>query len=317
MKYDDYEKELIDQEEGILAEANAPSTKEAAFLKDLARKTMNKDKRIPIEDSFEDVLQKAAVGQRLGHGALSIRSNLSLKEVRALLAGELNETHLRRVAPVLKLDSVKLISMARAEWYPEPVNLAGLECFCLPFPEASYPDATTNCFIVYDASSGDAVAFDTGTRAEPLLEFIQQKGLHLQAVFLTHTHRDHVGGYTAMAAAAPSGCAYAPANEPFADAALVEPEAEMRIGKFQIKAVETNGHSRGALSYLVNGLDQQVAFVGDSLFCLSQGGTKQGYQLALGNNRMKLLSLRPETILCPGHGPMTTVAQELVHNPFF
>ncbi|MGZ0654190.1 MBL fold metallo-hydrolase [Coraliomargarita sp. W4R72] len=273
--------------------------------------------RISIEDGFEDVLLKAAVGQRLGHGALSIRSNLSLKEVRALLSGEFNEDHLRRVAPVLKLDTEKLVSLANASWYPEAVELAGLECFCMPFPEASYPDATTNSFVVYDASTGDAMVFDTGTCAEPMLEFIQQKGLRLQAVFITHTHRDHVGGYAEVAAVAPRGRVYAPANEPYADATLLEPEAEMSIGKFHIKAVETNGHSKGALSYIVQGLDTQVALVGDSLFCLSMGGTRQGYQLALSNNRNKLLSLSPETIICPGHGPMTTVAEELAHNPFF
>ncbi|MDQ8195487.1 MBL fold metallo-hydrolase [Coraliomargarita sp. SDUM461004] len=273
--------------------------------------------RIPIEDSFEDVLMKAAVGQRLGHGALSIRSGLSLKEVRALLAGELNESHLRRLAPVLKLDVDKLVAMARGEWYPSSVELAGLECICMPFPEANYPNASTNCFVAYDVTSKDAIVFDTGTRAQPILEFLQKQGLKLQAVFITHGHRDHVGGYAELLTAAPAGRVYAPANEPVANAALLEPETELMVGKFRVKTVETNGHSRGALSYLVDGLEQSVAFVGDSIFCLSMGGTKQGYQLALDNNRKKLLSLPPATILCPGHGPMTTVAQELEHNPFF
>jgi glyoxylase-like metal-dependent hydrolase (beta-lactamase superfamily II) len=187
----------------------------------------------------------------------------------------------------------------------------------MPFPEAGYPNATVNAYLIYDSATSEAVAFDAGTRAEPMLTFLEENGLRLEAVFLTHTHRDHVGGYGAMTDAAPAGRVYAPANEPYAEATRIEPGSEMTIGKFTIRTVETNGHSRGALSYLVDGLDQSVAFVGDSLFCLSQGGAQQGYQLALTNNRTKLLSLAPETILCPGHGPMTSVAEERAHNPFF
>ena len=91
----------------------------------------------------------------------------------------------------------------------------------------------------------------------------------------------------------------------------------MCIGSFEVRSVLTNGHSKGALSYLVSGLSRPVAFVGDALFSLSMGGAMRGYKLALSNNREKLLSLAPDTILCPGHGPMTTVAEELEHNPFF
>jgi len=67
----------------------------------------------------------------------------------------------------------------------------------------------------------------------------------------------------------------------------------------------------------VHGLDLPVALVGDALFSLSIGGAKCAYQLALKNNREQLLSLPSETILCPGHGPMTSVLEECAHNPFF
>jgi glyoxylase-like metal-dependent hydrolase (beta-lactamase superfamily II) len=67
----------------------------------------------------------------------------------------------------------------------------------------------------------------------------------------------------------------------------------------------------------VSGLAKPVVVVGDSLFAGSMGGAPNAYEQARKNNREKILSLPPETIICPGHGPMTTVANERVHNPFF
>jgi hydroxyacylglutathione hydrolase len=57
--------------------------------------------------------------------------------------------------------------------------------------------------------------------------------------------------------------------------------------------------------------------VGDSLFAGSMGGGNVSYGDALQNNLDKILTLRDETIICPGHGPMTTVGEEKRHNPFF
>lgn len=272
---------------------------------------------IPIEDGFEDVLQKAAVGRRLGYVAVALRSGLSLKEVRTLLSGDFNEVHARKIAPILGLDADKLISMGKGEWRPQPVKPLGLKMFHMPFPDASYPDASVNCYLAYNSDTNQAVAFDSGTTAKPILEYLDGKGMTLQAIFLTHTHRDHVGGFEALVATAKTGRVYAPVNEPYLNASPLEADAEMELCGLNIRAVLTNGHSKGALSYIVTGLERRFAFVGDSLFSLSMGGAKRAYRLALKNNREKLLSLPGDTILCPGHGPMTTVAEELAHNPFY
>jgi glyoxylase-like metal-dependent hydrolase (beta-lactamase superfamily II) len=71
------------------------------------------------------------------------------------------------------------------------------------------------------------------------------------------------------------------------------------------------------MTYVIEGLAEPIAIVGDSIFCLSQGGAPEYYVQALENNREQILSLPEATILCPGHGPMTTVANEQAHNPFF
>jgi glyoxylase-like metal-dependent hydrolase (beta-lactamase superfamily II) len=60
-----------------------------------------------------------------------------------------------------------------------------------------------------------------------------------------------------------------------------------------------------------------VAVVGDALFATSMGGGAISYQDAVSTNRSEIFSLPDETIVCPGHGPLTTVGWEKIHNPFF
>ena len=71
------------------------------------------------------------------------------------------------------------------------------------------------------------------------------------------------------------------------------------------------------MTYVVTGLSRPVAIVGDSLFAGSMGGGNVSYDDALRNNREKILTLPDETIVCPGHGPLTTVGKEKRDNPFF
>ena len=67
----------------------------------------------------------------------------------------------------------------------------------------------------------------------------------------------------------------------------------------------------------MSGLPRLLAIVGDALFAGSMGGGLVSYDDALRNNREQILSLPDDTILCPGHGPLTTVGEEKRHNPFF
>jgi hydroxyacylglutathione hydrolase len=272
---------------------------------------------VPIQDEYQDVLQKAAIGLRLGHAALALSSGLNLKEVRALIDGNFSEIHARKLAPVLGLDADKLVALAGRAWSPREVFLPGLHQCNMPFPEAGYPGASVNSYLVYNTNTKEAIAFDAGTSAEPILECIRAQDLLLKAVFLTHTHRDHVGGFKKLVAAAQTSLAFGPAEEPHTGASSLRPDSRMQLCGFDIYAVKTNGHSQGGLSYIVHGLNRPIALVGDALFSLSMGGAKYDYQLALKNNREQLLSLPSDTILCPGHGPLTSVAEECAHNPFF
>ena len=86
----------------------------------------------------------------------------------------------------------------------------------------------------------------------------------------------------------------------------------------KITARLTAGHSNGGTTYVVEGLRPTIAVVGDALFSASMGGVPpERYPAALRANGEKILSLPDDSIICPGHGPLTTVGEEKKHNPFY
>ena len=90
-----------------------------------------------------------------------------------------------------------------------------------------------------------------------------------------------------------------------------------RAGALKIETRQTSGHSAGGITYVISGLPRPVAVVGDAIFAGSMGGGAVSYTDALRNNRNKIFTLPNEAVLCPGHGPLTTVGEEKLHNPFF
>lgn len=272
---------------------------------------------IPIEDNYEDVLGKAMAGLRLDLGLLSKYSGLTETVIKSLLDGHYDLENLQSLAPCLSLDVKKLVRLANNDWLPSAYACEGLRNFNTPFPVPGYEEMTVNNFLVWDRVSNEGCIFDTGADVAELLAYIQKEKINIRALFLTHTHRDHVAAYDALLKSLEGVVPYASELEGFANANSVKEGAVFTFGSLRIEARLTNGHSPGGMSYLIEGLSEPLAIVGDSIFCLSMGKANDAYELALDNNRDKLLSLPPKTILCPGHGPLTTVAVEQARNPFF
>jgi glyoxylase-like metal-dependent hydrolase (beta-lactamase superfamily II) len=180
-----------------------------------------------------------------------------------------------------------------------------------------YQAMTVNSYLVWSPLTKVAVAFDTGANVEALLAEVKALSLDLQALVVTHVHRDHVAAYDELLSHVEGGIAFAPKLEPYGEADLLEHGDWIEFDGFEVQARQTNGHSPGGMTYVIEGLSAQIAIVGDSIFCLSQGGATEHYAQALENNREQILSLPEATVLCPGHGPMTTVSNEQAYNPFF
>ena len=268
---------------------------------------------IPLEDLFNDVLGKSRRGHSMTEDALSARSGVSLAEIKAAVAGEVNESVLLQLAPTLQLDGPTLVAMAKKAWAPKPVELTGLAQF-----NTVWDDMTVNAYIVFDPVTKAAAAFDTGATAAPMVDFIKANGLSLDLVFITHTHPDHIADLDGLCAAgAPT--VFINEKEPTAGAKTfqVDGTTSWHLGGLKIEPRNTFGHSKGGTSYVITGLAQPVVVVGDALFASSMGGGVISFPDALATNRKELFPLPDNTIVCPGHGPLTTIGEEKAHNPFY
>jgi glyoxylase-like metal-dependent hydrolase (beta-lactamase superfamily II) len=267
---------------------------------------------IPLEDNVGDIIGKAQRGLRISDTELAEKARVSSQKIRALCAGDFDELALLRVAPVLGLAPRALCELAKGEWHPQKIDQAdGLAQF-----NTHYHDMAVNAYLVWDPASRGAAAFDTGADSSEMIHFANRHKLDIQLILLTHAHADHVADLPRLREETGADV-FTPAREPVPGAELIEEGKRFRLGNLQIDTRLTWGHSPGGMSYVVTGLAHPMAIVGDSLFAGSMGGGNVSYQDALGNNLEKILTLSDDTIICPGHGPMTTVIEEKRHNAFF
>ncbi len=268
---------------------------------------------IPLEDLFNDVLAKAQRGLALSDSKLATLSGLTADEIVAARGGQADYAQLLRLAQHLNLHGPSLVTMSQNAWRPFDVKLPGLEQF-----NTTYHDMTVNAYLVWDAQTKNAVAFDTGADASPMIEFIEKNGLNLSLIFLTHTHPDHILDLKKLSADG-SVTAFVHERESCDGATpfkLGETEC-WETGGLKIEPRSTWGHSKGGITYVVSGLERPVAVVGDALFASSMGGGMVSYAEALATNRKEIFTLPDNTVICPGHGPLTTVGEEKAHNPFY
>ena len=252
---------------------------------------------IPIEDDPCDVLGKAMRGLDLSLPELAQSTGLTTDQIQDQLNGEDNLELLIKIAPVLGLSATSLAGLP--SYRPEVIAPVGLECFVTPFGHAG-----VNAFAII--RNKHAIIIDTGTDASSLLSFIENNALQIDQLLITHRHADHIA-----------------CLEAFQGVDAIYPEhtahgdiIETTCGP--IKALDVSGHILPARAYLYEGLDLPVCAVGDSVFAGSMGGTKHPdhYTVALRTAQENIMTLPENTVICPGHGPLTSVGMEKKHNPF-
>ena len=266
---------------------------------------------IPLEDNYTDIIGKTIRGLKLDEATVAQRAGVSVADLQAVRGGEFNAAVAEKIAPVLGFNARALTALAQKRYTPADVTLDGLEQY-----NTVFEDMTVNAYLVWDPATRDAAIFDTGTDVTGMLETIAAKGLTLRAIFITHTHGDHIFDLDRLSekTGAP---VWTGEKEPLDGATSFAPGKTWQLGGLKVESRSTWGHSPGGITYVITGLARPVAVVGDSIFAGSMGGGGVSYPDALKNNIEQILMLPANTVICPGHGPLTSVGEEQKNNPFF
>jgi glyoxylase-like metal-dependent hydrolase (beta-lactamase superfamily II) len=272
-----------------------------------------------LEDHLGDIIRKARAMSGIAAGAAATAAGISEAELSALEetgnpAGR--KINFPALGKLVGLQPHKLEGIAGG-WLPSPPDLS-LWRELRGFTTAG-EGLTVNCYLVWDEATRDAALFDTGLDAQPVLACLDENKLVLRHIFITHSHWDHVEALPKLREAWPkarvhSGSKNAPVDQRNKSSEIVH------VGGLRVTHRETPGHADDGVTYLVGNWQEDaphVAMVGDAIFAGSMGRGNPSYDLARQKVREQILTLPPETLICPGHGPFTTVAEEKEHNPFF
>ena len=193
-----------------------------------------------------------------------------------------------------------------------------------------------NCYLVGDEGMGAGALVDPGDEAARIALAVEQTGLEIDRILITHAHIDHVGAVAAlvdeyacpvlMHAEAEPMLQQLPIHArmmglrfgkvPAVDR-HIEDEEVLEVGALRLRALYTPGHAPGHLAFYVEGAG--LVLSGDTLFAGSVGRTDLfggDMDLLMRSINQRLMTLPDETRVYSGHGPQTTIGDERAHNPF-
>lgn len=193
-----------------------------------------------------------------------------------------------------------------------------------------------NCSVIGDDGTREAIVIDPGDDIEQVLALIKKHNLQVRQIVITHAHIDHVGG--AMKLRAATGAPILLNQNDYDLLKMMDVQAAwigvpapgrveidqslghadtVKAGSLQAQVLHTPGHTEGSICLYFP--VQQKLIAGDTLFAGSIGRTDLpggSYEKILRSIHDRVLVLPDETVVVPGHGPLTTIGEERDHNPF-
>jgi len=273
----------------------------------------------PLEDELGDIIDKAMCHAGLNEQTLAERSHVAVEKIHDAIdyRYDLSLEEIGRIAAALELNEAGLLAIAH-DRYPLP-EIAGLP-FCLYPLRFPHGIGVANAYIVADCCQTTGLLFDTGTDYSLLRRLWPRNIKKPEAIFITHSETEHIGGLRELIAAEGNIPIFCPEGKCIAGAAALGEGAKLTFGRLEVQALKTPGHCESHNCYVVTAPSAPSAapllVSGDTLFAGSTGAASYCRQ-KLASNLYRLLDQLPEnTVVAPGHGPLTTIKYDRRFNPF-
>jgi hydroxyacylglutathione hydrolase len=271
-----------------------------------------------LEDDFSDVLRKAQRGLNIDTARLEQLTGLRAKSIDAWRSGDgvPSADEARALAVPLRLDPGKLAERAAGAWEPHVAMPANVR----HHPHDPHP---SNGYVFFLEDGKTAALIDPAGLPTTVIDAVNAGPYALRYILITHKHLDHCDATADVARAFPDAQIVMHRSDAAAIGELARRALpivdgdELPFGDAaRIRMLHTPGHTDGSSCFLF----RSTLFTGDTLFAGSIGGTfgeVSTYTDIVSSVSLKLFSLDDETVIMPGHGPPSTIAQEKRHNPFF
>ncbi len=274
---------------------------------------------VPLEDELGDVLEKAMRQSGLSEEGLAQRTGIAPAKILDAIdyRSDLSSAELRQLAAALELNEIGLCALGCGQ-YPLP-EISALP-FCVHALRMPHGIGFANAYLLADCGATHGILFDTGPDIGALESVWPDSIKKVDAVFLTHVEGEHSGGLCDAVARFGLPAAYCPTGASVPCGQVMAEGERKRFGLFEVTAFSTPGHASSHNCYLVTAPSAQsggaLLISGDLIFAGSAGGGYYCHRQLATHLRRVLEAVPAQTVIAPGHGPLTTAGNELCYNPF-